>query len=201
MAVTVTIAMIAVLQFMVLQCGKRVIKLTYVIGSYAVMLILSFSVSSIFFNKGSTEIRGSHCKGDAGPFNTAVWILLAGVVPLALTVLFSILTCLKVKKNVSMEHNSVVQSVILLNTFNVVTYLVLRVGALLVYFTVVSINPSKNTIYLWTLLARCIGELNYPLSLCSILIVHSGIRNKICNCCKMSTPRTRDSPKDNHIIT
>ena len=179
---------------MVLQCGKRVIKLTYVIGSYAVMLILSFSVSSIFFNKGSTEIRGSHCKGDAGPFNTAVWILLAGVVPLALTVLFSIVTCLKVKKNVSMEHNSVVQSVILLNTFNVVTYLVLRVGALLVYFTVVSINPSKNTIYLWTLLARYIGELNYPLSLCSILIVHSGIRSKICNCCKMSTPRTRDSP-------
>ena len=180
MAISVTIAMIAVLQFMVLQC-RAPIMVNYVIVVYAGLMVTSFGVSCIFFNGGYTEIYGSHCKAypQSGPVNTAVWTFLAYAVPILLTVVFSIFTCVKVKRDVSSEKNSVVRSVVVLNTFNIFSYVVLRVGALLVYFTVVSINPTKSTVYLWTLLARYIGELNYPLTLFSVLIVHSSVRRMV----------------------
>ena len=191
MAISVTIAMIAVLQFMVLQC-RRVVVVKYVVAIYAGLMVFSFAVSCIFFNGGYTEIRGSHCKGypNSGPINTAVWTVLAYAVPIVLTVIFSILTCLKAKRDVSNEKQSVVRSVVILSTFNIFSHVVLRVGALLVYFTVISINPTNNTAYLWTLLARYIGELNYPLSLFSILIVHSSIRRMVFTGCKSSTRET-----------
>ena len=197
MAVSLTITMIAVLQFMVLQCRRGIIKLKYVIAAYAALLIFSFSVNCIFFNTKVREIRGSHCKGTSGTLNTVVWMCFSCVIPFTLTVLFSILTCLKVKKNVSNDQNTVVKSVILLNTFNIVTFIVVRAGALLLFFTVVSINSTTNTVNLWTLMARYIGELNYPLGLFSIMIVHSNIRRMVFNCCKISTHRTRDIPLSN----
>ena len=74
------------------------------------------------------------------------------------------------------ENRSLIRSVVVLNTFNIFAYIVLRVGSLLVYFTVVSVNPTKNTVYLWTTISRYIGSLNFPLTVLSILIVHSSIR-------------------------
>ena len=180
-AVSVTIAMIAVLQFMVLQCRKAVI-LKYVIFVYAGLLVTSFGISGIFFNGRSTEIRGSHCKSyvqSVGLVNTAVWAAPTFTFAVLLTVVFSILTCIKVKRDVSSEMKSVVRSVVAANTFNIFSYLVPRLGALIVYFIVVSIYPTRNTVYLWTIIARYIDEFNYPLTLLTVLIVHSGIRRKI----------------------
>ena len=185
MAISITISMIAVLQFLVLQCG-RAIMVKHVVAVYLGMMIISFSFSCIFFNGGYTEIRGSHCKAfqDSGTVNVAVWTSLAYAVPMVVTVMFSVLTCLKVKKDVLDENGSIIRSVVIINTFNIFAYIVLRVGSLLVYFTVVSIKPTKNTIYLWTTISRYIGLLNYPLTMFSILIVHSSIRKMILSSAK-----------------
>ena len=189
MAISVTIATIAVLQFMVLQC-RRVVVVKYVVAIYAGLMVFSFAVSCIFFNGGYTEIRGSHCKAyiESGIDNVTAWTVLAYAVPIILTVIFSIFTCLKVKKDVSNENKSIVRSVVVLNTFNIFAYVILRVGSLLVYFTVVSLNPTKNTVYLWTTLSRYIGELNLPLTVFSITIVHSKIRKMILNIVKPDRP-------------
>lgn len=94
MAISITIAMIAVLQFMVLHC-RRVIMVKHVVAVYVAMVTISFSFSCIFFNGGYTEIRGSHCKAflNSGAVNVGVWTALAYAVPMILTVIFSILTC------------------------------------------------------------------------------------------------------------
>ena len=178
MAVSVTVATIAVLQFMVLQC-RGAVMLKYVIVVYAGLLVACFSASGIFFNGEYIEIYGSYCKGSSGPVNLVVCAALAFIVPVLLTVIFSILTCIKVKRDVSSQMNSAVRSVVATNAFNIITYLALRLGSLLVYFIVVSINPTMYTVYMLTVMARYIGELNYPLTLLSILIVHSGVRRKI----------------------
>ena len=46
---------------------------------------------------------------------------LAYAVPMILTVIFSVLTCLKVKKDVLDENRSVIRSVVVLSTFNIFT--------------------------------------------------------------------------------
>ena len=198
MAISITISTIAVLQFLVLQC-RRVIMVKHVIPVYAGLVILSFGFSCIFFKGGYTEIRGSHCKGysQSGLVNTAVWTVLAYAIPIALTVIFSILTCLKVNKDVSSEKKSVVRSVVILSTFNIFSYVTLRVGTLVVYFIVVAINPTTSTIYLWTLLARYICELNYPLLLFSIIIVHSSVRRLVFARFKSSTQEPMDFSMEN----
>ena len=91
-AVLVTIAMIAVLQFMVLQCREFLI-LKYVIFVYAGLLVTSFGISGIFFNGKYTEIRGSHCKSyiQSGLVNTGVWAAPTFTFAVLVTVVFSIL--------------------------------------------------------------------------------------------------------------
>ena len=73
MAISITIAMIAVFQFMVLKC-RRAIMVKHVIAVYVGTMVISFGFSCIFFNGGYTEIRGSHCKAfrDSGAVNVAV---------------------------------------------------------------------------------------------------------------------------------
>ena len=178
MAISVTIAMIAVLQFMVLHC-RRVVVLKYVIVVYAFLLLTTFGVSGIFFNGGYTEIRGSYCKGLSGPVNIYVCSTVGYIVPALLSVVLTVLTCRKLKRDVSSQMNSIARYVIATNVFNIFSYLVLRLGALLVYSTAVTINPTENTLYLWVVLSRNIQDLNYPLTLLSVLIVHSGVRRKI----------------------
>ena len=180
MTISITIATIAVLQYLVLRC-RRVIMVKHVIPVYVGIMMISFGFCCIFFGGGYTEISGSHCKGysQSGLVNTAVWTILAYAIPIVLTVIFSILTCLKVNKDVSSEKKSVIRSVVVISTFNIFSYVTLRVGTLVVYFIVVSINPTKSTVYLWTLIARYICELNYPLLLFSILIVHSNVRRMV----------------------
>ena len=178
MATSVTIAMIAVLQFMVLHC-RRIVVLKHVIFVYAGLLLTTFGVSGIYFNGGYTEIRGSYCRGSRGPVNTYVCSALGYIVPALFAVVLSILTCRKLKNDVSNQMNSIARYVVATIVFNIFSYLVLRLGALLVYFAAVTINPTKNTLYLWVVLSRNIQDLNYPLTLLSVLIVHSGVRRKI----------------------
>ena len=198
MAVSVTIAMIAVLQFMILQCSKRVVNLKYVMAVYAALIIFSFCVSCTFFNGGYTEIRGSHCKGyfQSGLINSAVWTFLAFAVPIVLTVIFSILTCLKVTNDISAEAKSVVRYVVVLNTVTIFSHLVLRVMGTIMYFTVVSINPAKDTLYLWTMLARYVTELAYTETIVSVVILHSSVRKMVSSCVKRSSRDTMDITKD-----
>lgn len=192
MALSITIATIAVVQFLVLQCGKF-ITVKKVIAAYAIMVILCFGFSCIFFNGGYTEIRGSHCKAfpKSGLINVVIWMAVAYVAPIVLTLVFSVLTCLKVKKDVVDENNSVIKSVVALSTFNIFAYVILRVGSLAVYFTVVAISPTINVIYLWTTISRYIGELNYPVAAFSIVVVHSGMRKMVASFVRTSMCSTR----------
>ena len=178
LATSVTISMIAVLQFMVLHC-RHIVVLKYVIFVYAGLLLTTFGVCGIYFNGRYTEIRGSYCLGSRGPVNTYVCSALGYIVPALFAVVLSILTCRKVKNDVSNQMNSIARLVVATNVFNIFSYLVLRLGAVFMYSAAFTISPTKNTLYLWVVLSRIINDLNYPLTLLSVLIVHSGVRRKI----------------------
>ena len=195
MSISVTIAMIAVLQFIVLHYRGVVMK--YVIVVYAGLLITCFGASGIYFNGWYSEIRGSYCKTSRS-VNTFVCAALALIVPVLLTVIFSILTCVKVKRGV--QTNSVVRSVVATNVFNIFTYLVLRLGNLLVYSIAIGVKPNKNILYLWVVLSRNIQELNYPLTLLTVLIVHSGVRRKVFKRIKPSTEGVDACSMENTVM-
>ena len=104
----------------------------YVIVVYAGLMVTSFGVSCIFFNGGYTEIRGSHCKAhiESGVINVAVWTTIAYAAPILVIVIFSVLICQKVKKDVVTENRTIVRSVVALSVLNIFAYVVLRVGGI-----------------------------------------------------------------------
>ena len=103
------------------------------------------------------------------------------LLPVAAIIIFTVLTCLKVKNEVIEENASVVRSVVKVNILNVISYVVLRTIAVMLYYLGTSLDPSQHSSDVWTMVARYIGELNYTLTVLSILIIHSNIRNRILN--------------------
>ena len=107
------------------------------------------------------------------------------IIPLIITVTFSVLACLKTKN--SMVHtagNSAARSVVVLNIVNIICYVALRVPGLVVYFLGKELREPKlqETLDELVVIGQYIGDVSYPLTALSILVLHSRIRRMAFSC-------------------
>lgn len=182
--ISLTISLISVVQYLSLSHKYgRFMTPKYVFAVFLILSVASIAICCIYFNGEYVEIRGSHCKQEyiISTINVAIWFAFAFLLPVAAIIIFTVLTCLKVKNKVIEENASVVRSVVKVNILNVISYVVLRTIAVMLYYLGTSLDPSQHSSDVWTMVARYIGELNYTLTVLSILIIHSNIRNRILN--------------------
>ncbi|KAL5505277.1 hypothetical protein EMCRGX_G006683 [Ephydatia muelleri] len=119
------------------------------------------------------------------------------VLCITVTVTCSVLTCLKTKNSmVSATGNSAVRSVVVLNTINITCYVALIVPGLVVYLMGVKLHVtelSQETLDQLVVIGQYIGDVSYPLTALSILILHSEIRRVAFRCCKKTATTTSSS--------
>ena len=150
---------------------------------FLIMSVASIGICCIYFNGEYVEIRGSHCRQEdtVGMINVAIWFAFVFILPVVATIICTVLTCLKVNSEVIEENSFVVKSVVKVNVLNVLSYIVLRSIAVMLYYLGTGLDPSQHSSGVWTMVARYIGDLNYTSTVLSILILHSSIRNRILN--------------------
>ena len=179
------IMLIAVLQYLVLYWGSRVTpRIAMIMFFFAV--VFSFCFSSMFIACRWKEVRGSHCSvvDNCGWIVLAIWLFFTLVLPLTVTIVFSSLTCFKVKESVL--HHNVVRSVVLLNIITVAVFIVIRVSALLISFISFATVTDEKLLPMWAVVADYVCELNYPFTLVSIVFVHKGLWKQFTACMRRS---------------
>ena len=182
--ISFTISMISVVQYVSLSHKYgRFMTSKNVFVVFLILSVASIGICCIYFNGKYVEIRGSHCRQEdtVGMINVAIWFAFAFILPVVATIICTVLTCLKVNSEVIEENSFVVKSVVKVNVLNVLSYIVLRSIAVMLYYLGTGLDPSQYSSGVWTMVARCIGDLNYTSTVLSILILHSNIRNRILN--------------------
>ena len=193
MVVSFCIGMIAVVQFMVLHLQfKPLVTLGRLMLFFVIVVVVSVVVNSVLLSVKCTK-ESAHAsewklykRSDA--FVAMAWAFVT-IIPLFATVLFSCLTCLKVNKDVLKANKSVVRSVIWINSLNIVSNVVSRFCALLIYFASTDVAKTQNSFFMWTMVATYIVELVYPLSLLSIFFLHNR-KQMTCSCVGVSEEPT-----------
>ena len=187
---TLTIAVIAIFQFLILHYGHERITSKMAIIVFFVVTAISLMVGTVFLASPLVEIRGSHCTvsdRDMNAIGTAVWIVIGYGIPLVLTVVFSALICSKVKKDVSTQRNSIVSSVVTVNIINISVYVIFRLSSTFMYFIFLVKIQQEQLLNVLTVVSRYFNDITYPAALFSILIVHKGLRGLIFKR-RLSTP-------------
>ena len=172
----------AFFQFLVLKHGTK-ISSKWVYIALLSLIITSIGISCIFFNgRNSTTIKGSNCRYSddlKGTINVASWISLAYTAPLALTIVFSVLTCNKVKKAIVQPLNDerpLVTSIVQINVFNILLYSTFRLASILLYFLGSRLLSRDEDTAVIIIISRHLNDASYPATLISILVVHKGLR-------------------------
>lgn len=181
--IALNVGVAAVFQFLMLKYGRKVSS-KWVYLALLSLIIASIVMSCIFFNGlKSTTIKASYCRhANAldGVINVAAWLPLAFTVPLVLTIVFSVLTCCKVKKSAIQPLNdekSLVISIVKINIFNILLYLTVRlVSVLLFFFGTRLLHGNQDAVVAIIILSKHLNDASYPSTLTSILVVHKGIR-------------------------
>eukprot|EP00731_Ephydatia_muelleri_P005567 Em0002g1743a len=197
--ILITLTLISTVQFSMLYFRFQ-ITLKLVCTAFIFIVVYSFAIFSRRFTIKYREVRGPICTPGAGEMSTIFDIFVtvaAFVVPLIVTVTCSVLTCLKTKNSmVSATGNSAVRSVVVLNTINITCYVALIVPGLVVYLMGVKLHVtelSQETLDQLVVIGQYIGDVSYPLTALSILILHSEIRRVAFRCCKKTATTTSSS--------
>ena len=179
------IGLTSVLQFMILKYGKRITLKATVIALLAITAASVIIPSAVIFNEYEyIEIRGAHCMPDSDTTQLHLAILLLfGYLPsLVITIAATLITHFKLKKSISDNKKSViVRSVLAINSFNIVQYNAFRAAAMIVFYAGLSVAHKDDlTMYkLYTVVGRYIADLSYPVTMCSIFIVHKSLRSML----------------------
>ena len=192
--------LVAVLQFLILKYGKRLTIKTTFIG-LIIVIILSVTIPcAIVFNEYDyIEIRGTQCVSDPATtqLHLAILLVLGYLPPLVITIASTLTTHFKLKRCVVDQKKSlIVRSVLAINSFNIVQFNVFRAASIMTFYIGISMAPKDDIsmFKLFTLIGRYIADLSYPVTICSILIVHKSIRSLLSDClqnifCIKSTPK------------
>ena len=185
MVVSFLIGMIAVVQYMVLHLQyKPIVRVGRLLLVLVGIVLVSVGINAVLLSIKCTE-EAAHASDwrwykSIDAYVATAWAAIA-VVPLFATVVFSCLTCLKVNKDVLKENKGVVRSVIWINSLNIISNVVSRLCALLIYFASRDIASTQSSFFMWTLVAMYVVELVYPLTLLSIFFLHNR-KQMTCNC-------------------
>ena len=191
MVVCYSIGITSIVQFLLLHTDyKRLVTLKSLASSMIVV-----SVASILFpfvlNLGLCvrEQMKSHMdeSRDSLTHVAVVYVIVAYVLPLVIIVIFSVLTHLKVKREVSYQKKAVVRSVLLINGSNITIYCLFKIFAVLTYFIGVYVSKNSDVNRTWIEIARYLGDLGYLFTIVSILILNPRLRSKALVCFKLKT--------------
>ena len=185
MFVCYCIGMTSIVQFVLLHSGyKKFVSLKSLISS-----LVGISVASLLFTfvltVGSCVYEQQKLHIDEDVYSlipAAIYIIVSFVVPLFVIVIFSILTHLKVKRDVSYRKKAVVRSVLAVNGFNIAIYALFRAVAVLIYFVGYTANNNRDAITKWLEIGRYISDLGYLFSIVSILILDPRLRSMALAC-------------------
>ena len=181
-----TITLISVVQFSMLYF-KFQITLKMVCSVLLFLVVCSIAIHCIRFSGTYREIRGPFCtqEGEIGTILNIFFTATIFIIPLIITVTFSVLACLKTKNStVHTAGNSAARSVVVLNIFNIICYVALRVPGFVVYFSGKELREpeQQETLDELVVIGQYIGDVSYPLTALSILILHSDIRRMAFSC-------------------
>ena len=198
--IALVIGTAALFQFLVLRYGKKVSS-KWVYIALLFLVITSISVSCMYFYGGnSTTIRGSNCRFvKNGAVTVGSWVILAYTVPLAMTIVFSVLTCYKVKHGIvqsSDDEKSLVTSIVQINTFNICSYIIFRLASVLLYFVGTRLlSGDVDYAAATVIISRNLNDASYPTTLISILVVHKGLRRMAAKilCSRLLCERSKDT--------
>ena len=198
--ITFVIGTAALFQFLVIRFGKKVTS-KWVYIALLFLVITSISVSCVYFYGGnSTTIRGSNCRFvNNGAVTVGSWVVLAYTVPLASTIIFSVLSCYKVKHDIvqsSDDEKSLVISIVQINTFNICSYIIFRLASVLLYFVGTRLlSGDVDYAAAAIIISRNLNDASYPTTLISILVVHKGLRRMAAKmlCSKVLCERSKDT--------
>ena len=190
MIVCYSIGMTSIVQFVLLHSSyKKFVSLKSLISSLVGISILSFLFTFVL-TVGICVNNQQQLHTDEDRYSlieiAAIYIVVAFVVPFFIIVIFSILTHLKVKRDVSYKKKAVVRSVLAVNGFNIAIYALFKIVAVLIYYIGFIGNNSHDDITKWLEIARYISDLGYPFTIVSILILNPRLRNMVivCSCNK-----------------
>ena len=175
-----TIGMVAVLQFMTVDGvtwkGTVILTVKNVAIAYLALLAAVLCINVIFLYTTCVRL------GEYFLTAKAVWVIVVFVLSLIPTVVFPILTYLKVKRGILEESNRrILRSIALVSIFNVLQYAVLRlIGIVLYALSNTFYREDKVTQWYFMVAASLIADLMYPITVFSIFVVHSNLRRTMC---------------------
>ena len=197
------IGLASVLQFMILKYGKRItLKATII----ALILVATISVTipcAVIFNEYDyLEIRGIQCTSDPDTTQLHLAILLLfGYIPsLVITIAATLITHYKLKKSIfDQKKSAIVRSVLAINLFNIVQFNLFRAASVILFYVGISVAPEDDlTIFkLLVVVGRYIADLSYPVTTCSIIMMHKSLRSMLLSCLK--TVFCIDTPQKLHL--
>ena len=190
------IGLTSVIQFMILKYGKRITLKATILALIVVTAVSVIIPCAVIFNEYEyIEIRGGHCMSDPNTTQLHLAILLIfGYLPsLVITIAATLITHFKLKRSiVEKKKSAIVRSVLAINIFNIVQFNIFRAAAVILFYIGVSVSPKDDlTIFkLLTVVGRYIADFSYPVTISSILLVHTSIRSMLFGClCSMKNKR------------
>ena len=177
--------LVAVLQFVILKYGKRLTLKTTVIALIIVTILSVAIPCAVVFNEYDyIEIRGTQCVSDPDTtqLHLAILLLFGYLPPLVITIAATIVTHFKLKRSVvDHKRSQIVKSVLAINSVNIVQFNVFRAAAVIIFYIGISVAPKDDIAMfkLLTVIGRYIADLSYPVTICSILIVHKSLRSMV----------------------
>ena len=189
---------------------KNAVTAKKVTFSIVLAVVVSFGFNWIWWNGTWTGMVGSHCNLDQiqGTVNKLIWMFSLYSSTVTLVILFSILTCVTVKRGVIKENHYIVTSVVTTNIVSISVHLIFRIIALVMYFSAQASPQDRmwaiialvmyfsavayapqDQLGMWTIIARYINEITYIAYLIAITFMHKGLRDRFLTglkmpCCK-----------------
>ena len=182
------IGLASIFQFVILKYGKRLTVKTTFISLFVATGISVIIPCAVMFNEfDSIEIRGAQCvdDGKTSQIHLAILVTIGYCPPLVITIAASIITHFYLKKNVTDQNkSSIVQSALAINVFNIVQFIVFRGTGVILFHIGASLGLGGDitTYKILTVVSRFIADLSYPVTICSILMVHKSLRSMTLAC-------------------
>ena len=177
-----SIGMIVIVQF-VTASGKwkRAVTVKNVAVAYILLLVTVLCANVIFFATICRQERKDPSNASTLRTSSAVWGLVSFLIPLLSTIIFPVLTYLKVKQNVLAEKVKILNTLVLVSTFNILSYVFFRLLGLLLYTVSITIySDDRSAEWNLNIVALTIGNFTYPITIFFTFVVNSKIRRIVC---------------------
>ena len=173
-----SIGLIAVVQFMSVDPNwKMAVSVRKVAVACIVILVVVLSSNATFYGVLCVQLQG---RNEQVRTAVIVWALLIIAIALAVTILSSVLTYMKVKGSIILqsEDSKILRSIALVSAFNVMQFVTMRVFAIVLYIFSYVI-PGENA-WFFNEAGLLVGDISYPLTVLSIFVVHNKLRRAMC---------------------